>query len=287
MTQEYQPIHDRAAGLPRPRHPVILFREGAGMMDENELAAAKKHFVTVKSRMSVSGNSLVIGRYSVLPYYSELENDLNSVGAKLINSYGEHRYVADLQNYAADLDELTPKTWSWRDFPYLPDMPLVVKGETNSKKDKWNTHMFAPTKADAIAVYQRLMDDSLLSRQQIYVREYVPLKKLGVGLYEQPITVEFRFFVLHGKVVSSGFYWSNHLGDIQEVPSPSMVPQEFLEAAIDRVKDNVSFFVMDVALTESGRWIVVELNDGQMSGLSENDPNVLYGNMKKLLWTNP
>jgi hypothetical protein len=50
------------------------------------------------------------------------------------------------------------------------------------------------------------------------------------------------------------------------------------------VKDNVNFFVMDVALTESGRWIVIELNDGQMAGLSENDPDVLYGNMKKMLW---
>lgn len=256
-------------------------------MEDKELAAAQRHFVTYRSRMTVTGNELVIGRYSVLPYYRELEADISSVGGKLINSYKQHRYVADIQNYAADLDEMTPKTWSWREFPYLPDMPMVLKGETNSKKDKWGTHMFAQTKEDAIAVYQRLMDDSLLSRQEIYIREYVPLKKLGVGLYDQPITVEFRFFILHGEVVSSGFYWSSHLGDIQEVPSPSMVPQEFLRAAIDKVKDNVNFFAMDVALTESGRWIVIELNDGQMAGLSENDPDVLYGNMKKMLWTNP
>lgn len=254
------------------------------MMNENELAAAKRHFVTYKSRMTATGGELVIGRYSVLPYYKELENDLSSVGAVLINSYKQHRYVADLQNYADDLDDLTPKTWSWREFPFLPDMPLVIKGETNSKKDLWDTHMFAPTKEDAVAVYQRLMADSLISRQEIYVREYVPLKKIGVGFHQQPITVEFRFFVLYGKVVSSGFYWSNHLGDIGEVPSPSMVPQEFLETAISRVKDNVNFFVMDVALTESGRWIVVELNDGQMSGLSENDPNTLYSNMKSLMF---
>lgn len=257
------------------------------MMDEDELAAAKRHFVTYKSRMSVTGGELVVGRYSVLPYYKELENDINSVGAALINSYKQHRYVADLQNYAADLGELTPRAWNWREFPYLPDMPFIIKGETNSRKDLWDTHMFAQTKEDAVAVYQRLMADSLISRQEIYVREYVPLKKLGVGLHQQPITVEFRFFVLYGQIVSGGFYWSNHLGDIEEVPSPTMVPQEFLRSAIDRVKDNVNFFVMDVALTESGRWVVIELNDGQMSGLSENDPNVLYMNMKHLMFKQP
>jgi hypothetical protein len=110
------------------------------------------------------------------------------------------------------------------------------------------------------------------------------LKKLGIGLNEQPIAVEFRFFVLYGVVVASGFYWSNHVGDLPEIPSPSMVPEEFLHLAIDKVKDQVNFFVMDVALTESGNWIVVELNDGQMSGLSEVNPDLLYENMKALTW---
>jgi hypothetical protein len=41
---------------------------------------------------------------------------------------------------------------------------------------------------------------------------------------------------------------------------------------------------MDIAKTQSGEWIVIELNDGQMSGLSENDPNVLYKNLKYLTW---
>ena len=40
---------------------------------------------------------------------------------------------------------------------------------------------------------------------------------------------------------------------------------------------------IDVAQTESGEWIVVELNDGQMSGLSENNPEVLYKNLTTVL----
>jgi len=265
--------------------PTILYRLSPGLMDEAELTAAKKHFVTYKSRMSALGGDLVIGRYSVLPFYQELENDLGVVGAKLVNTYRQHRYVADLQNYVADLGDLTFRTWNFRDLHTLPDsMSFVLKGETNSKKGKWLTHMFAKDKRAAVEVFTNLQDDSLLAQQDIYVREYIPLKKLMEGIGGQPITLEFRFFILYGHVASSGYYWSSYVEEMGKVPSPSLVPQEFLQKAIDRVKDNVPFFVMDVAQTESGDWLVVELNDGQMSDLSENDPNILYRNMKYLTW---
>lgn len=42
--------------------------------------------------------------------------------------------------------------------------------------------------------------------------------------------------------------------------------------------------MIDVAQTESGDWIVIELNDGQMSGLSENNPEILYKNLKHMTW---
>jgi hypothetical protein len=264
--------------------PAILYRAGS-MMEESEFRAAQRHFVTYGSRMLAHGGDLVIGRYSVLPFYKELETDLGMKGAKLINSFREHRYVADLQNYVHDLGNMTFRTWNFRDITEVPDgIPLVLKGETNSKKDKWGTHMFARNKKEAILVYHMLQDDSLIAQQDIYIREYVPLMKLFEGLGGQPITVEFRFFVAYGEVLSGGYYWSNHVGDLEKVPDPSMVPQEFLQKAIDKVKDKVNFFVIDIAQKAAGGWIVVELNDGQMSGLSENDPEVLYKNLKHLTW---
>jgi hypothetical protein len=227
----------------------------------------------------------VIGRYSVLPYYKELEEDLNSKGAKLINSHQQHRYVADLWNYVHDLEGLTFRTWNARNMLGIPEgIPLVLKGETNSRKDLWFTHMFANNKQEAIEVFLRLSRDNLIGQQEIYAREYVPLVKLIENTYGAPVTLEFRFFVAYGQVISGGFYWSNHVDELPSVPSPSQVPQEFIQKVIDRVKDKVNFFVMDIAKTESGDWIVVELNDGQMSGLSENDPNVLYKNLKHLTW---
>jgi hypothetical protein len=50
---------------------------------------------------------------------------------------------------------------------------------------------------------------------------------------------------------------------------------------IDRVKDKVNFFVVDVAKKATGGWVVIEMNDGSQSGLSDNDPHVLYKGLKE------
>jgi len=222
----------------------------------------------------------VVGRYSVLPFYKELEEDLRDAGSTLINSHREHRFVADLQNYVGILDELTPKTWT--QLSDVPDSggPFVVKGETNSRKDKWSTHCFARNKTEAIEVAQVLMADGLIGQQQIYVRQFVELETFLVDpINKQPITREFRFFFLRGKPLVGGYYWSNYLEDLNAVgidPKASEVPQEFLLQVGNRVKDHVTFVVVDVAKTMDGRWIVIELNDGQMSGLSCIPPEDLY-----------
>ena len=40
-----------------------------------------------------------------------------------------------------------------------------------------------------------------------------------------------------------------------------------------------NFFVIDIAQKEDGDWIIIEVNDGQQSGLSENSADILYQNL--------
>jgi hypothetical protein len=52
------------------------------------------------------------------------------------------------------------------------------------------------------------------------------------------------------------------------------------------VGDFATFYVADVAQDQNGKWWLVEINDGQMSGLSGNDPYVLYSRLFELIVQN-
>lgn len=263
-------------------NPVILYRDLGDWKYEKK--SAEQNFTCIKSRMKIKNGDLVIPRYSALPFYKELEEDVLYNGAKLINSYTQHRYAADIEQWYDDLKGLTPQTWYARDLYKLPDEgPYVLKGETNSKKNWWSTMMYAETKKDAINVHSKLTADGLIGDQEIYVRQYVPLVKYYTGLQGQPITKEFRFFYCYGQMLSGAYYWSNYAEEFDSLPDPAEVPAKFLTEVVERIKDKINFFVVDVAQAEDGSWIVIELNDGQMSGISENNPEILYKNLAKIL----
>ena len=257
---------------------TILFR--SDLKSEAELAAAERHFDVVNSRVNLK-DSLVIGRYSVLPFYPELERDLILQGSRLINSYKQHKYVADFEYYE-DIHDLTPKTYF--DFSEIndKDAPFIVKGKTNSRKFDWDKLMFAPTKRRAVEIACDLKCDSLLYQQDIIVRKFEKLNIIETGLHGMPMANEWRFFCLENKILSYGFYWS--IAERRGVLEDEAI--ELVVEVMKRVKDKINFFVIDVAEKEDGSWIVIEMNDGQMSGLSDNDPDVLYftlmQEMKKL-----
>ena len=254
-------------------------------MEEDELRAARKYFTCVDLLSEIPKNSFVVGRFSLYPFYYDQQRELACNNSKLINTHSQYQYIADLKNYVYDLKELTPKTWD-----RLEDLPentkFILKGETNSRKNAWKTSMFANNKKEAIEVHGKLCEDTLIGNQNIYIREYVPLYKYIDGIGGMPVTKEYRFFVAFGEVISSGFYWQNYLEDIGEVPDVNEVPKEFIKEVIARVGANSNFYVIDVALTKENKWIVIELNEGQFSGLSCNDPDVLYKNLKEALLKN-
>lgn len=268
---------------------TVLFR--ASLADgEQELEVCSQYLHTVQSRVEVRTNSLVVGRYSVLPYYRELERDLRLASRSgLINSWREHQYIADVLQWSGVFGALAGATpASWADWYHLPEGAYVVKGRTNSRKGNWLTHMYAPSKAALGHVVSRLLDDTFIREQGVVVREYVPLRELGPpGINGIPVTNEWRTFwcVAKGKahLLASGFYWSSHPEAKQLASLPPEVLTGIAQKAADALVPHATFFVLDLAETADGRWIVVEVNDGQMSGLSEVDPHELYSNLARVL----
>lgn len=263
--------------------PIILFR--ADNLNYDELEIARQYMPVVVRRCSEEmKNRLVIGRYSVLPYYSELESDLQYFDSRLINSHAQHRWIANFEYYDF-LKDFTFPTWDEKTiYQCKHDGPFVVKGRTNSKKHYWNTSMYAETKMDAIKLGVQLQQDPLISTQGLLYRKYTPLKTFEVGINGVRFTNEWRFFVMRDEEVCHAYYWS----EAEDVESPRIdeAGRAFVKQIIEKIsyhEDPPEFYVLDVAEKEEGGWVLVEVNDGQMSGLSMNDPHEFYSNIARIL----
>lgn len=258
---------------------VVLFRKD--WQSEEEMRTAATFFNVVERRSQVPPTSFVICRYSALPYYAELEADLAASGSVLINSFEEHRWIASFEYYDI-LKKYTFESWDDRDFYKCQyDGPFVVKGRTNSKKHRWNQSMYAENKAAAVKLASELMNDMLIAEQGVIYRKYVPLKTFEIGLHGLRFTNEWRFFYLGEELLTYGYYWTN-----AEDPSKASMDMEgiaFANEIAAIAAQHVNFFVLDIAEKEEGGWVLVEINDAQMSGLSANEPYNLYSRLKETL----
>lgn len=250
---------------------------------ENEYRICQNYFPTVDYRMNLAHNdSVVICRYSALPFNHELEQDLQAIGCTPINSSFEHSYIANM-DWMYDLEGLTFPTWTrLEDVP--GDFPMVVKGRTNSRKFEWDTRMFAKNRATAVEIMHELWHDPLIGAQGVVFRKYIPLKTYEIGVNGMPMTNEWRCFFYKNQLVDAGFYWSS-LDDMTLVDTDSFNSEglALAQKAADILAENTTFFVVDVAQGENGRWWVVEVNDAQMSGLSTIPEERFYQNLTRVL----
>lgn len=269
---------------------VVLFRKELRI--EDEMLAAKVHFDIIEQRAMISRGDFIIPRYSFLPYAKEFEKDVELLGGTLINSFKEHIFAADIQNYYDVLEEYTFKTWfDLRTIPYEEDGPFVVKGRTNSKKFNWNTKMYAKNKKSLAPVIASLYEDPLIAAQDICVRKYTPLQTFMLGENGLPITNEWRSIWYKGELIDIGYYWQSHFFDLpvkisRQLQSDSDYCKKMLDflAPIARLlKDHISFVCIDGAFKENGEPVLVEINDACMSGLSCINPDNFYSRLKVIL----
>lgn len=251
----------------------ILFRSNSGTAEEENICS--KYFPIKRLRTECWGE-LIISRYSCLPYYKELEDDLKNRKCSLINSYEQHKWIANFEWYEV-LKDYTFQTWTDADFYLAPESPYIVKGRTNSRKFKWDDSMYAPNKKAALMVANELMGDSLIGPQGVIYRQYIPLKTFEIGVNGLPITKEFRFFYYKSNLLEFGYYWCNAKNTNIKCPIRMIF---YANEIAEVVSKYCNFFVLDVAETETGKFTLIEINDGQMSGLSCCNPSWLYNNLR-------
>jgi hypothetical protein len=260
--------------------PTILFRT-SDFDSEQEKDAATKYFPVETNRTKLK-DSLVVGRYSVLPYYRELEEDLKVNRSVLINTWEQFNYVANF-DYYEDIEGYTFKTW----FDHVGNIPLdeagpfVVKGRTNSRKQDWKTLMYAADRKEAIRIQSELFKDPFIGQQGLIFRKFDDtLKVLGTSeITGQPYTHEWRVFFYRGKPLGGAYYWSVTAPD--EITKNTSLPTAailFVDKIGKIIGQKTNFYAIDIAERNDGSWVVVEVNDGQMAGLPTAEiADTMYG----------
>lgn len=271
--------------------PCVLMR--ATRYEEDELRVATASFPVYRYRTEVPAGSLVVGRYANLPYHRELEQDIQNLGSRLINTTAEHNYVANF-DYYEDLADVTFPTWfRAEEIPFsVRNKPLIVKGRTNSRKQSWGQLMYAPDFVTAGRIAAELRCDGLLGQQGIIFRQYEPLEAFEISAISGlPFANEWRIFYYKGTRLAHGYYWSGiedwSLVD-KALPDFEAHGLPFADAVAQRLADKIPFVVIDVAKTAAGVWRVVELNDGCQAGLNDSVPaDTLYANLRQCLNRKP
>lgn len=293
---------------------VILYRRNLTELSEEQ--AMRQHFIAKSlATLLPDANSdavvqrYVVARYSALPFYEEYQEAVESLGYAPINDLSLHDYVARMDwalrtvDGVGALHDLTPETWtwergpgdgqSWRDLNRYT--PFVVKGRTNSRKFRWDTSMFARDRESVDFVARRLLDDTYIAEQGLVVRRYVPFRRLGDGLNGLPIVNEWRVFFLGSAVLCRGFYWKGTHPELESSATWSSDAEAVASEAALRISrwhwsqatehraQPFPFLAIDVAETEEGRWMVVEVNDGQQAGLCGCSAEELYRSLAQAM----
>ncbi|MFB7142788.1 ATP-grasp domain-containing protein [Gottfriedia sp. NPDC056225] len=224
-------------------------------------------------------------------YYKMLYNALTKKNIYLVNTPEEYKHCHYLPESYSVIKDKTPKTtWILKEeidenFNKIFDKvqtfgnnPIIIKDFVKSRKHDWVEACFIPKASDkenvekTVKKFIELQGSEL--NEGIVFREFLNLEFLTKHHQSQmPLSKEFRVFFLNGKPISMLHYWDE--GDYGKI-LPNL--DSLLEIAQD-IKSN--FFTMDIAKVENGEWVIIELGDGQVSGLPDNaDLGEFYLNIK-------
>lgn len=217
--------------------------------------------------------------------YESLYKALLSKGVQLINDPAAYLRCHWLPESYPLIEPFTAKTvWLKREDGLDLDQvmaalapfqgrPVILKDFVKSQKHYWNEACFIPDSSDRQAVkrvvmkFLELQDEDLAGG--LVFREFVELMPLAVhSKSSMPLALEYRVFVLDGRPIFTCNYWEEG----QYVGQPPDLRQ--FEEVMKEVPSR--FFTMDIARKADGQWIIVELGDGQVSGLQTAKPIEFY-----------
>lgn len=223
----------------------------------------------------------VVARVGAPADYDQFYGECQQDGIRLINSPEEHRRASQLDAWYSLLSDFTPKSICFPGRPTLEqvkeqfDWPVFMKGTRQTSRHQRKLSIIHDNDEFRIAM-ESYAHDPILGWQDAACREFVPLRRLtddDADETKMPRSFEFRTFWWKGQLAGAGRYWWEGAAYDWTARERSAGLAIAAEAA-RRV--NVPFLVVDIAQTKTGRWIVIECNDGQESGYAGVSPFGLW-----------
>lgn len=220
--------------------------------------------------------------------YEKLYHCLSENNMVLINSPKQYEGCHTLPKWYDMIADVTPKSLWSEDLSdtaminmlkAFGDKSIIIKDYVKSRKHEWHEACYIPNASDT--AYAMKVIHTFIERQGsdlvggIVIREYMSLKQ--AGLHKQsnmPISEEYRAFFLYGKLVCIIDYWNGY----------ALNNDEICKFAIDISKRiDSSFFTVDIARTIDESLIVMEIGDGQVSGVQDFSEIQFYNNLNRIL----
>lgn len=231
---------------------------------------------------NISGLTIYRGWMMKPELYRTFYKKLEERGILLINTPEEYERYHMLPGWYDDFKEYTPKSVWETQGTVESAMHLtrglegsyIVKDYVKSRKHEWYDACFIKNIADKKNTESVIRN--FIERQEsdlvggVVLRKYEKLVPAGFNEKSgMPLSEEYRVFVYAGRVMMIDDYW-----DTGKKAALSAEEKTWVESLVDKIKSN--FVTIDIARCEDGKLIVMELGDGQVSGLQQIDPQDFY-----------
>jgi hypothetical protein len=223
--------------------------------------------------------------------YKNLYEDLLLKNYKLINNPIQYKNCHYLPESIKYIENYTPKTIFQKieneesinilieKAKIFNGRPVIVKDYVKSEKHYWDTACFVENSnninklTNTINNLIKLRENDL--NEGIVIREYIELNNLTKHSKSgMPLSEEYRMYFYKNELLCIFNYWEegNYI-----IKKPDTKSFEENEKTIDN-----NFFTMDIAKEKGGNYIIIELGDGQVSGIPEKeDKYSFYKNIKE------
>lgn len=235
----------------------------------------------LKVNRDLSLSTLIVYRGWMLTpeKYILLQDLINDAGARLLTDGNAYKATHLLPSWAHHANTLKSAwTFDLKDEALVNLLsqfsgPVTVKDFVKSRKYEWDAAFFIPEARDyqqALTVIHNFIQhqaENLVGG--IVIREFVPLLRTGTHLRENlPMFEEYRVFYWRSSPFVIIDYWNHNLKYLDESD------QLFIR---ENGRDiNSPFFTIDFARKPDGSLIIMEIGDGQVSGLQDYDVNHFY-----------